>query len=237
MADPRIERQYAKLLANRQKTVDLNVAQGRSMNMPGVSLNEAPETASTLSDVINKIKQKGGVAQNLENTIKTTPTDTIGIAPEISYKTRFPSVNKALGTAEDIGRTVNEDTGGLLKNQGGFSKVLPALGLGAAALGALGIANKVQAGEYGQAGLDTADLATDYVPILSQIKMAGRPSELGSGELPEDVMKERQIYNQNRVSGQTGTPSSEQPLIEPEDRAKYDDMKSQFQNILNKVKK
>ncbi len=81
----------------------------------------------------------------------------------------------ALTEAQDVGKNVNEEAGSLLHNQGGFSKVLPALGLGAAALGALGIANKVQAGEYGQAGLDTADLATDYVPGLGQAKMAVRP--------------------------------------------------------------
>lgn len=236
MADPRIERQYQKLLKQREANVAKNLSEGRTINMSGVPLNEGtPETAGTLSDVISKIKEKGGATGNLENTVKRTGEEMIGISPEVKMKSRFPSIKKALGVADDLGTAAREETGGLLKNQSGFSKVLPALGIGAAALGALGIANKVQAGELGQAGLETADLATDYVPVISQLKLAARPSELGNAELPPEIMEQREIYNQARKAGQTGTSSQEQPLLEPEERARYGDMRGQFKNLINRM--
>lgn len=234
MADPRIERQYAKMLKDREKNVARNLLEGRTMEMSGVPLNEAPEKAGTLSDVIAKIKEKGGAASNLESTVKTTPSDLVGMSPEVKMKSRFPGIKKAMRVAEDLGTAAREETGGLLKNQGGFSKVLPALGLGAAALGALGIANKVQAGELGEAGLEAADLATDYVPVVSQLKMIARPSELGSGELTPELMEQRRIYNEARKAGQTGVSSKEQPLLEPEERAKYSEMRDQFKNVINR---
>lgn len=242
MAESNLEKTYAKMLAKREATATANAAKG---NMSGVPLNDQGSTrAGSLSDVIQNIKNKGGLAQNVENTVKSTPTDTIGISPEVAYKSRFANIKKAMGgaltDAEGIGKNVNEEAGSLLHNQGGFSKVLPALGLGAAALGALGIANKVQAGEYGQAGLDTADLATDYVPGLGQAKMAVRPSELGNSELPADVMEQRNVFNAARKSKEgepVNNPSNTQPLLAPEDRATNEDLKKQFQfNVFNKMK-
>lgn len=241
MADPRIEKQYAKLLEQRAKLAAKNAAEGRTLNMTGVPLNEREVPASTLSEVMDTLRAKGKPVTTIANEIKTTPSDLIGIDPSIRNKSKFFNLDQKLGgvteAAEDVGKAVNEESGGLLRNTKGFSKVLPALGLGATALGALSIANKVQAGELGQAGLESADLATDYVPGLGQVKMALRPSELGSGELPPEEMEARRIYNEARKAGQTGTPSLEQPMLAPEDRVTYDEMKKRINfNVLNKLK-
>lgn len=239
MADPRIERQYAKLLEQRAKAAAKNVAEGRSLSMKGVPLNEPKTSAGTLSDVLDELRTQGK-ATNLEDTIKRTPTDMIGIDPSVRNKSKFFNLDKKLGgiadTVGDVGKVVNEESS-LLKNKAGFAKMLPMLGLGAAGLAGLSIAGKVQAGELGEAGLETADLATDYVPGVGQLKMALRPTELGSSELPPELMKEREIYNAARKAGQTGTPSNDQPLLEPEDRTTYEDMKKKINfNVLNRLK-
>lgn len=203
MADNyRTNKAYELLLKQRQKNIDKNLAQGRSMQMSGIPLNESIATpANTLSDVLSDIKENKGLVQNLEDTVKTTSPDMIGIAPEIAYKSKFPSIARSLDTVKNVGTTINEDIPdkkgilSLLKNSGGFSKVLPALGMGATALAGLSIANKVQAGELGDAGLEGADLATDYIPGVGQAKMALRPSELGNSELPPEVMEERRKFN------------------------------------------
>jgi hypothetical protein len=172
------------------------------MQMSGTPLNEnIAKPANTLSDVLGDLKENKGLVQNLENTVKTTSPNMIGIAPEIAYKSKFPSITKSLDAARNVGTAINEDIPdkkgilNLLKNSGGFSKVLPALGMGATALAGLSIANKVQAGELGEAGLEGADLATDYIPGVGQAKMALRPSELGNAELPPEVMEERRKFN------------------------------------------
>lgn len=243
MADPRIEKQYAKLLEQRAKIAAKNAAEGRTMNMPGVPLNERDVPASTLSEVMDTLRSKGSPVTTIENTIKTTPKDTIGILPEVRNKSKFFNLDNKLGNVgeavEDAGRAVNEDAGGLLRNAKGFSKVLPALGLGATALGALSVANKVMAGEPGQAGLEATDLATDYVPVLGQVKMAVRPTDIGDSELPEDVMKQREVFNAARRAkdGQpVNNPSQDPSILEPEDRAKYEDMKKMFSGISDRMK-
>jgi len=237
MADPRIEKQYAKLLEQRAKAAARNVSEGRSLNMPGVPLNDPKAPAGTLSEVLDTLRTQGK-ATNLEDTIKKTPTDMIGIDPSVRNKSKFLNLDKKLAgiadTAGDVGKVVNEEAG-LLKNKAGFAKMIPMLGLGAAGLAGLSIAGKVQAGELGEAGLETADLATDYVPGVGQLKMALRPTELGSSELPEELMKEREIYNAARRGNVN--QSNEQPLLEPEDRATYDDMKKKINfNVLNRIK-
>lgn len=243
MADPKLEKAYALLEKKRLANIAKNVGEGRTMNMAGIPLNEKQSTAGTLSEVMDTLRNKGKTITNVSKEVKTTPKDMMGINPEVAYKSRFFNLDKKLGGAgealEDIGNVAREE-GGLVKNQGGFAKVLPALGLGAAALGALGIANKVQAGEFGQAGLEGADLATDYVPVLGQVKAAIRPSELGNSELPPEEMAAREVYNQQMRTNKSGEaanyPATQQPLITPEDRVKYEDMKKQFSGISNRMK-
>lgn len=245
MVDSRIERQYKKLLEAREKLAAKNAAEGRTFNMTGVPLNEPEVRASTLSETLDAMRAKGNPVTTAENVIKTTPADLIGINPEVRNKSKFFNLDQKLGNvAEELGaagKTVNEDAGGLLRNSKGFAKILPALGIGATALGALSVANKAMAGEPGQASLEAADLATDYIPLVGQVKMAGRPSELGNSELPPEEMQARNVYNEMIRKSKEGKPvqyqATEQPLIEPEDRAKYEDMKRQFSNIMNKLNK
>lgn len=145
--------------------------------------------------------------------------------------------------ADDVSDVATKE-GGMLKNlksNAGFGKALPALGMAGAGLAALGIMNKVQAGEYGQAGLETADIATDYIPGVGQLKMAARPTELGNSELPEDEMLARKVYNEQvrRGKGESETinnPSNELPILAPENRVKYEDM-TKFSNLINRMKK
>ena len=56
---------------------------------------------------------------------------------------------------------------------------LKALGLGAAAAAAMGIGEKAMAGEYGQAAMEAGDVATDYIPIVGNAKMALSSEPLG----------------------------------------------------------
>lgn len=199
-------------------------------------LEDLTPRAETLSDLADTLKSKGSVVSKISEGVKTTPSDLIGIDPALAYKTRFANINKKLGAVGDVAKDVSEEAG-LLKGQKGFAKMLPMLGLGAAGLAGLSIAQKAAAGELGQAGLESADLATDYIPGLGQAKMALRPSELGSGELPPEEMEARRIYNEARKAGQTGTPSLEQPLLAPENRATYDEMKKRINfNVLNRLK-
>jgi len=79
-----------------------------------------------------------------------------------------------------------------------IAPLMKAAGVGAIGAAAMGIGNKAMAGEYGQAGLDTADLATDLTPIVGEAKMAIYPTELGNAELPPEEMQERERFNKMR---------------------------------------
>lgn len=241
MAESSADKAYARILAQRQKALDKNMAQGRTMDMVGTSLNPDPNTrATTLSEVMDKLRDKKMV-QNIENTVKSTPDDLIGIDPAVAYKSRFSNLDKKIGgTLEDVASVASKEKS-LLNNAKGFGKPAGLLGLAAAGLMASSIANKVQAGEYGEAALDTADVATDLIPGVGQVKFAVNPSELGNAELPQDEMKARAIYNEEvrRSKGDltpVNNPSTELPLIAPDDRVKYEDMKK-FSDLMGRMKK
>lgn len=205
-----------------------------------------------LLDLPTKVIEKGGTVSALGGVKSRFPTTSEMMGgvknvanmdtPQYMGIKELPS-SSTLSKVEDVGRAVNEDTGGVLgslKNAKGFSKVLPMLGMGAAGLAALSIGNKAMAGEYGQAGLESADLGTDYVPGLSQMKMALRPTELGNAELPEEMMKERELYNaarQAKGGGVVNNPSDSQTLIAPEDRIKKEDLDNLFKNTMSRIKK
>lgn len=196
------------------------------------------ETMKLLSDKASGSFKNMGKTPELANlpAMVVEKGGSIG-APE-GMKSRFTGVKNILSKA---GTAINEDAPksnplSMVKGSGGFAKMLPMLGLGAAGLAGLSIAGKVQAGELGQAGLESADLATDYVPGLGQAKMALRPTELGNAELPPEEMEARRVYNEARMAGQTGAPSLEQPLLEPEDRAKKEEMDALFKNVRSRVK-
>lgn len=196
MDDYRARKAYELLEKKRLANVARNAAEGRTGIIKGIQLEEKAPRASTLAETMDALRQEGKVT-NLENTLKSTGSDTIGIAPEVRNKSKFFNLDKKLGAEviDDVADVAQKETG-LLKNSKGFAKFLPMLGLGAAGLGALSIANKVQAGELGDASLEAADLATDYVPGVANAKMALRPSELGNAELPEDEMIAKQKFNE-----------------------------------------
>lgn len=244
MADDYRARKAAELLEKqRLARVAKNLAEGRTGRVEGLpAYDKALRSAASPQEAMQALRDQGKVT-NLENVIKSTGTDTIGIDPAVRNKSKFFNLDKKLGGASDVLDDVSHvasEEGGILKNQKGFSKMLPMLGMGAAGLAALGIAGKVQAGEYGDAALDTADVATDYIPFVGQAKMIARPSDLGNAELPPEMMEEREVYNAARraKNGETvNNPSTEQPLLAPEDRATYEDMKKKVNfNVLNRIK-
>jgi hypothetical protein len=168
----------------------------------------APETASTLSDLINKVKEKGGAVTNSADMVKSTPSDLIGIESKVANKARFPEIMDRLKSGipstekivDNAGNIVNEE-GSLLKNSKGFSKVLPALGLGAAALGGLSVANKIKNGEYKDAALQATDLGTDLIPGVLEAKLAYQTGKkaLGVENLgADDNVEGLQPFNPNK---------------------------------------
>lgn len=238
MASDNLNKAYELLMKRRQANVDRNTAQGRTMSMSGIPLNESTaQAADTLSNLRGDIASQGGLVQNLEDTVKSTPKDMMGIAPEVAYKSKFPSTTKALEATDDV--VPNKGILNSLKNSKGLAKMLPMLGLGGIGLAGLGIAGKVQAGEYGSAGMDAADLGTDYVPVVGQVKSALRPTEMGNSELPDEMMREREIYNAARraKNGESvNAPSLEQPLIAPEERVNKKDLDALFKNTMSRMK-
>jgi hypothetical protein len=79
-----------------------------------------------------------------------------------------------------------------------IAPILKAAGIGALGYQALGIGQKAAAGEFGEAGLEAADMATDYLPVVGQVKDAIRPTELGNADLPPEEMKQRELFNKTR---------------------------------------
>lgn len=78
----------------------------------------------------------------------------------------------------------------------GAKTLLSALPLAATGLAAAGIGSDAMAGEFGKAGMGAADLATDFMPGISQVKDVISSEELGAGEdklLAE--LKNQQVQN------------------------------------------
>lgn len=183
MADRKLEKAYELLEKKRLANVARNAAEGRTMNMTGTPLNDEVSRAVDLKQAMADLRNKGKVT-NLESTIKATPTDTIGIKPEVRNKSKFFNLDQKMGIVDDVADDAAKLAGesSILKNAKGFAKgVLPAIGLGGAALAAMGIMNKAQAGELKDAAVDTADLATDYIPVVNELKMALKSEGLGKG--------------------------------------------------------
>lgn len=232
-----LNRKYELLLKKRAENVARNAAEGRTMQMTGNPLQGSAATPSdSLSDLLGNIKSNNGLVQNTQNIVKTTGADTLGIDPKIVYKSKFPSTSKALSLAEDVGEST---LGRALKSERGSASVVPMLGLGAAALGGIGVAKKLEQGDYGNAALDAADIGTDFIPGVGLAKMLLRPTEAGAADIPDDEMRQREIFNAARKA-KDGTPvnnpSTEAPLIEPENRAKREDLNSLFKNTMSRIK-
>lgn len=155
MGDARTEKTYARELERRAARAAKNAEEGRTLgNMveKGISIRDKSNAAENMDGFLDKMKAR----HNLENTVKTAD----GFDPRIDANVRNNP----------------------LKNNKGFSRLLPMLGLGGAALAASSIFNKAKAGDIPNAALESADLATDYVPGLSTAKMAMESEPLGAGE-------------------------------------------------------
>jgi hypothetical protein len=239
MAEDYRAKKAAELIEKKRlERVAKNIAEGRTGKISGMpAYDKVIRSATSPQEAMQALRDQGKVT-NLEDVIKSTPSDNIGINPEVRNKSKFFNLDKKLaGDVIDDVSDVAKKEGSLLKNTKGFSKMGSMLGLAGAGLAGLSIAGKLQAGELGQAGLETADVATDYVPVLGQLKMAGRPTELGNAELPDEFMKERAVYNAARMGKNREPavmPSEEMPLLEPEDRTQKKDLDAMLQNILNR---
>lgn len=76
-----------------------------------------------------------------------------------------------------------------------IAPLLKATGIGALGYQAMGIGNKAMAGDFGAAGMETLDLATDLAPGIGEVKDAIRPTEMGNSELPKEEMEKRIRFN------------------------------------------
>jgi hypothetical protein len=97
-----------------------------------------------------------------------------------------------------------------LANNKKLSALLPLLkgaGVGAIGLAAADMGNKVMAGEIGGASLEAADLASDYIPGVGQIKTAIRPTELGAE--PTDPVSMKGSVFENDVVDKYVSPDEE----------------------------
>jgi hypothetical protein len=181
MSDRRVEQAYERELARRAKVAAMNEAKGRSLaNMAskGIPMDglDKSKAADTLSDVVDQMQQKS----NLSNVVKKAE----GFDPRINANVRggkLDMIKKAMQEAGDVEHAVAPEMG-MLKNNRGFAKLLPMLGMGGAALAATSMFNKANAGDIPGAALEGADLATDYIPGVSTAKMALQSDGLNEGE-------------------------------------------------------
>lgn len=196
-----------------------------------------------LTDLVGKVVEKGGTAgavDGMKNVFANEANATAQAAKE--QPGMFSKIGKVLSGVEESPtvKAVNEDSS-LLKNSKGFAGVLPMIGMAGLGLAGLSIANKANAGEYGKAGMEAADTATDFIPGVGQAKFALRPSELGNAELPPDIQRAKEVYNAARKAKEgmqepENVPTQD-PMLAPEDRATYDDLKKKFNfNVLNNIK-
>lgn len=174
MGDARMEKNYARLLERRAAQAAKNVAEGRDLGQlvdKGLSFRDKSNAAENMEGFLDKLKAR----HNLENVVKTAE----GFDPRIDANVRNNP----------------------LKNNKGFSKLLPMLGLGGAALAASSIFNKARAGDIPNAALESADLATDYIPGISNAKAIAQSLNPGVANEGEDQalaqLKQDQIAAQS----------------------------------------
>ena len=221
-----------------QEMFDTNVKKLMSLNK---SLRpEMPAIASSLGSVMDEIRGRGVGMQNIDSTIKSA-------TPGMASLTGKPATLEKLG---DIAETIPKPDSTSLqrintpKSPARFGKTLKALGILGPALGAMAIGDKAMAGDFGGAGLEGADIATDYLPGIGQIKNAIRPTEMGSeptdpvsmkGSVFEDDYNKMYDEQSRRAKGME--PASIPENIE--EPARYEDMQDQISkrfNFLNKMK-
>jgi hypothetical protein len=79
---------------------------------------------------------------------------------------------------------------GTFSSKGGFGKGVKVAGVAGTLFSLADIANAAQRGKITEAGMKTADLATDFIPFVSQIKAALSPPTVSSGTLDSPEARE-----------------------------------------------
>jgi len=194
---------------------------------------EMPARAESLGSVMDQIRSRGVGTQNIANEIKSA---TPGMS---ALSGRTSTLEKVGNIADSIPRptTTSLERLNTPKSAGKFSKTLKALGILGPALGAMAIGDKAMAGDFGGAGIEAADMATDYIPVVGEVKQAIEPEMMGNSELPPDIMAERALYNEQARAGK-----GREPAVLPtdlEEPVRYSDMEDQITkrfNVLNRMK-
>ena len=79
---------------------------------------------------------------------------------------------------------------GTFSSKGGFGKGVKVAGVAGTLFSLADIANAAQQGKITEAGMKTADFATDFIPFVSQIKAALSPPTVSSGTLDSPEARE-----------------------------------------------
>lgn len=127
-----------------------------------------------------------------------------------------------------LGKVVDSASkaGGFGKKMHSFGPLLGMLGAGAMAMGA---GQKAMAGDIPGAAGDAADLATDYIPGVSQAKLALSSSPLGEGS---DVTKDKEQFDFSpyktspKPESEIPAEALENPLAE---QSKFSELKKKLQ--------
>jgi hypothetical protein len=224
--------------------MDRNELMKQLSNYGGIVKDSSAKT-SDFVDIKNKIraaydagnidkemmKQLGDKASGAFKNIGRT-ADLIDLPSKILEK------GGSVGGLEGIKNSLGEVAGGVIKGGSKFgklAKMLAMAGPAAAGLSALSIGNKAMAGDIPGAGMEAADLATDYLPGVGTAKMALNPSELGKGSdlVQRPLMTQSPMsnaaYSGEQLANKLGLPKADE-LVNPE-------QPSRFGNIAEKLKR
>lgn len=220
-----------KLLEEGQITEDMfntNVAKLSSLKQ-----NLRPEQtqrASDLSGVLDRVRENRGMVKNVSSDVKSALPGMAGISGKSAAVDTMGKMEVPKQTGTSLSR---------LNAPSRMGKTLKALGILGPAIGAMSISDKAMAGDFGGAGMEAADLATDYLPGIGQVKDAIRPEDMGNSELPADEMQARAIFNEEARKGKMGEPTRHPSFTETdistEEPVREEDME-QFRSKFNTLK-
>lgn len=223
-----------QLLQNGQITEDMfneNVDKLTSLKQDVRPVQTA--RAEDLSGVMQKLRENKGMVKNISDDIKTA-------SPGMAAVTGRQAIVDTMGKPE-LQKQTGTSLGRL--NAGKMGKTMKMLAAFGPIAGAMSMSGKAMAGDFGGAAMEGADLATDYVPGVGQIKDAIRPEEIGNSELPQEEMAARRVFNEQARKGKMGEPTRHSSFsgaeLEDEDETAsvkdLNDITKRF-NVLNKMK-
>ena len=104
-----------------------------------------------------------------------------GISPETALGKELADL-RALQTGGNYGQlgtpaSIGGKKGGLIQGTNMVAKAVKAGGPALLLMGIADAANAAQQGKYGEAAVRSADVATDYIPMISQLKQGFAPTE------------------------------------------------------------